>query len=94
MVRPERLRAGVPGLAPPEANHLSGVVRRIVYLGSARRLEVDVAAGISLCVREQTGTWSRVGEGDPVEVCWDPADSVVLAGRPSRPQPVREAVVA
>ncbi|MFN8204838.1 MAG: ABC transporter ATP-binding protein [Solirubrobacteraceae bacterium] len=95
VIRPERLRAGARGRAQPDGvNCLSGVVRRIVYLGSARRLDVEVTADVFLCVREQSGTWSPVAEGDDVDVSWDPADSVLLGAEPGDPSAPAPATIA
>jgi putative spermidine/putrescine transport system ATP-binding protein len=83
VIRPERLRTGERGHVQADGlNCLSGTVQRIVYLGSARRVDVDVSPSVCLSIREQSGMWSTVGEGDDVDVSWDPADSVLLGGEP------------
>lgn len=89
VVRPERLRVMPSGLEPPIGwNALRGIVQRVVYLGSARRVDVELAPGIYLCVREQTGAWSEVQQGDTVDVSWKPEDSVVLEQRTVSTAPV------
>lgn len=82
VIRPERLRAMPAGLErAPGTNALRGVVQRVVYMGSARRMDVEVSSSIHLSVREQSGMWSPVQQGDAVDICWHPSDSVLLEPR-------------
>ncbi|RUM98280.1 ABC transporter ATP-binding protein [Pseudaminobacter arsenicus] len=82
VIRPERLRAMPAGLErSPGTNALRGVVQRVVYLGSARRVDVEVSPWIHLSVREQSGMWSPVQKGDAVDIGWHPGDSVLLEQR-------------
>ncbi len=93
VIRPERLRAMPAGHEhPPGTNTLRGVVQRVVYLGSARRVDVEVAPWLHLSVREQTGTWSPVQEGHAVDVSWSPQDAVLLEERTAPAAPVAEAI--
>jgi putative spermidine/putrescine transport system ATP-binding protein len=82
VIRPERLRAMPAGLErSPGTNALRGVVQHVVYMGSARRMDVEVSSSIHLSVREQSGMWSPVQKGDAVDICWHPRDSVLLEPR-------------
>jgi putative spermidine/putrescine transport system ATP-binding protein len=59
-------------------NRLRGIVRQIIYVGNSRKLAVDVAGGSAAIVREQAGTWSRVYEGDIVDIGWAAEDGVIV----------------
>jgi putative spermidine/putrescine transport system ATP-binding protein len=93
VIRPERLRVMPTGHEhPPGTNTLRGVVLRVVYLGSARRVDVEVAPWLHLSVREQTGMWSPVQAGHAVDVSWTPQDAVLLEERTAPAAPVAQAI--
>jgi putative spermidine/putrescine transport system ATP-binding protein len=82
-VRPERIRLerielGPPGDAPAGlVARVPGVVREVSYLGATRRLQVDLACGQSIVVR-QDGTASALPAGVPVVASWPAAAGVPL----------------
>jgi putative spermidine/putrescine transport system ATP-binding protein len=78
VVRPERLHVVTEGRSGDD-NVLEAVVRQIVYLGSARKLELEFADGRHGRVREPAGASSDVGEGDQTRVAWAPDEGVLLA---------------
>jgi putative spermidine/putrescine transport system ATP-binding protein len=80
VVRPERFSIRREGQAPaPDDNVLSGTVRQVIYLGSARKVEVDLPFGKVLVVRETVSAGDPVQPGQTVEVFWSPRDSVLVA---------------
>jgi putative spermidine/putrescine transport system ATP-binding protein len=81
VVRPERVRVLVSSDAHADHNVLTGVVRRVVYLGSARRLEIELAGSHIAIAREQAGSQSAAAEGDAVRIGWATAGCVVLPDR-------------
>jgi spermidine/putrescine ABC transporter ATP-binding subunit len=97
MIRPERLTVELGGDSDRRAATMFGRVRQIVYLGPTRRIEVELAGGRTLIVREGTAR-SRLSEGDNVRVTWTVEDSVVLgvagSGRSTVPGPVAHAPAA
>jgi putative spermidine/putrescine transport system ATP-binding protein len=80
VVRPERFTVRRNGNRPGD-NHnvLRGRVRQVIYLGSSRKIEVDLPDGRSLVVREPVSAGDPVSSGDEVEVFWAPEDSVLVA---------------
>jgi putative spermidine/putrescine transport system ATP-binding protein len=79
VVRPERVRLAAPTEPPTaEENSVSGVVRRVIYLGLARKLEVEAPGGQLFLAREPAGGHSGFSEGDRVLLRWRVRDSVLL----------------
>jgi putative spermidine/putrescine transport system ATP-binding protein len=79
VVRPERVRVAAPSERPgPEENSVSGVVRRVIYLGLARKLEVEGPGGQMFLAREPAGGHSTFSEGDRVLLLWRVEDAVLL----------------
>jgi putative spermidine/putrescine transport system ATP-binding protein len=82
MVRPERIHLTGHGKAPADDdNVLRAQVRQVVYLGSSRKLELDLPGNHRVVVREQGGSVDsrpQVSEGDTVEIFWSPRESVLL----------------
>ncbi|HEX8969288.1 MAG TPA: ABC transporter ATP-binding protein [Chloroflexota bacterium] len=76
LVRPEHVLIGPPSSVDAD-NILSGRVKQVIYLGSARRLEVEVAGLGTIVVRQSSNAGSMVG-GDPVDVGWNARDSWVI----------------
>jgi putative spermidine/putrescine transport system ATP-binding protein len=78
MIRPERLTVGRMNGRPAQEATFRGTVRQIVYLGATRRIDVVLASGRSLIVREVAKGSCALAEGDQVSVNWSLDDSVVL----------------
>jgi putative spermidine/putrescine transport system ATP-binding protein len=78
MVRPERIRVCGVGEAPPAGNSAHGRIRQEIYLGSSRKLEVDVADGSHVLVRESAGAISDCRPGDEVWLSFRTEDAAVL----------------
>jgi putative spermidine/putrescine transport system ATP-binding protein len=80
VVRPERFSVRRNGDRPPaDHNVLSGTIKQVIYLGSARKIEVDLPGGKTIVVREPVSAGDPVASGDPIEVYWDAEDSVLVA---------------
>jgi putative spermidine/putrescine transport system ATP-binding protein len=80
VVRPEHLSIRRDGATPaPEDNMLGGAVRQVIYLGSARKVEVDLPDGRTVTVREPISTGDAPRDGEAIEVFWSCADSVLVA---------------
>jgi putative spermidine/putrescine transport system ATP-binding protein len=78
VVRPERLRVAADPEPGDNHNVLDAVVRHVVYLGSARKLELEFADGRPGRVREAAGALSDVHEGQRTRVAWSAGDGVLL----------------
>jgi putative spermidine/putrescine transport system ATP-binding protein len=80
VVRPERFSVRRNGHRPGEDhNVLTGTIRQVIYLGSARKIEVDLPGGKTIVVREPVSAGDAVSTGDPIEVYWSADDSVLVA---------------
>lgn len=72
LLRPEACRvSAVEGSIAADGCTLPGVVADLVYLGSNRRLEIDVPGHGRITVREPAETGDRLRRGDDVSVSWD-----------------------
>ncbi len=79
VLRPERARVLVYGeAAQPSCQRLSGVVASVHYMGSARRIEVEIDPRRRMLVKEPADRPSGVHPGDPVDVCWQAEDCAVI----------------
>ena len=78
IVRPERIRLIPVGAGQPPGNAVRGAVLQEIYLGSARKLEVELEKGSTLTARESAGGLSPCRLGDEVWVTFDAADAAVL----------------
>jgi putative spermidine/putrescine transport system ATP-binding protein len=87
VVRPERLTIR-RGHEPPSPDHnvLAGTARQVIYLGSARKVEVALPDGRAVVVRESVSTGEAIEPGAAVEVSWAPDDSVLVAQQQSHLQ--------
>jgi putative spermidine/putrescine transport system ATP-binding protein len=85
VVRPERVAVLDEDVDRRELNVLTGVVKEIIYLGSARKVQLELAAGQRLVVREQAGAWSQAAPGERVEVGFHPRDARALADTEALP---------
>ena len=85
VVRPERLELATGAATPAADNVLRGRVRQVIYLGSARRVEVELPGGHRAIVREQASAATSLHDGEEVQLCWAAADSVVLPADPADP---------
>ncbi|MDT0570259.1 ABC transporter ATP-binding protein [Streptomyces sp. DSM 3412] len=91
LVRPERCRVTASATDAPEShNRLSGTVCDVVYLGSARRIDVDVPGHGRMSVREPAAGSEDVRPGDSVAVHWPLDAGALLAGSPSDAEPEPE----
>ena len=79
MVRPEHLeiRQRAAEVRVGE-NAVTGVIRRIVYLGATRRVEVELSSESACVVREPAHRPLVGTEGEHVLVTWDVDDGVLL----------------
>ena len=91
VVRPERLR--VCEEAADDCNVLEVTVRQVVYLGSARKLELVLGDGRVVVAREAAGAHSAADAGSRVSVAWAVDDCVVLQDTVAR-TPEREELPA
>jgi putative spermidine/putrescine transport system ATP-binding protein len=90
VVRPERFSLRRNGDRSGEGrNVLSGRIHQVIYLGSARKIEVDLPDGKKIVVREPAGAGHAPAHGEQVEVSWHPDDSVVV-GEAAVPEHVEE----
>jgi spermidine/putrescine transport system ATP-binding protein len=80
-IRPERIR--LEPLGPESENRLRGIVKRVVYLGAATHVFVDLPHGQTLQATVQSGEGPAYREGTPVMVVLPPEALRVL--RPSDP---------
>jgi putative spermidine/putrescine transport system ATP-binding protein len=79
VLRPEHCAIRMPASRLREdENALTGVVRQVLYLGSARRVAVEVQPNHSIVVRESAHRPLLGAEGQQVLVTWDAKDAVVL----------------
>ena len=71
-VRPERMHLVCDGGTPPsnDVNLAPGRVTQVIYVGSSRKVEVALADGTRVHVREQPRDQANVREGSDVKVCW------------------------
>jgi putative spermidine/putrescine transport system ATP-binding protein len=74
-IRPEKLRLADPGTWPePGEGHADGVIREVVYVGSATRFVVTLDAGGELvALRQNAETFSgdtAAGRGTRVRLLW------------------------
>lgn len=80
VVRPERLSVSRASGGPsPAHNVLSGTIRQVIYLGSARKIEVDLPDGKTVLVREPVSAGHAGNVGDGIDVFWAPEDSMLVA---------------
>lgn len=78
VIRPERVTLQPKdAVRAPGENLLPGVVREVVYLGSARRVVVGVPGERDVIVREQVSDESRRA-GDLVDLRWSVDHSILL----------------
>jgi spermidine/putrescine ABC transporter ATP-binding subunit len=82
LVRPERLLVdseSAPGEASAAPNVLRGSVVETIFLGSSRKVVVDLDEGGSVQARiAARGAGTPPAHGDRVVVAWDPVDGVVV----------------
>lgn len=79
VVRPERVTVRAPqDSISPGCNTMTGTVAEVVYLGSGRRIEVEVADGTRIVARTAAGSDVPLAPGASVVVCWEIADGIVV----------------
>ncbi|WP_429818923.1 ABC transporter ATP-binding protein [Ensifer sp. B1-9] len=80
-IRPEAISiAKANGTQPEAANHVSGNVEDVVFIGSRVVYKVRHSTGTLLkCQEHRAAAGIRFGIGSPVALSWDPASVVVLA---------------
>jgi spermidine/putrescine ABC transporter ATP-binding subunit len=72
-VRPERVFLGDTG-----ANRMEGPVRRVSFLGSIVRYQIEVAPSVLVLVDVQNTGFARHAVGDPVVLGWAVDDGLML----------------
>lgn len=72
LVRPERI--AVLERDEDADNTMQGRITQVLYLGSARRLEV-LCGDMLVLIREQAGAFSPYGDGDTVTFGWSSSDT-------------------
>ncbi|RYI99634.1 MAG: ABC transporter ATP-binding protein, partial [Actinomycetales bacterium] len=77
-LRPEKISLSA-GESPSGSISARGVVAETIYLGTGRRVVVDLEAGQRLVVLEPSTAVAPVGRGDTVVAAWRPDDLVPLA---------------
>jgi ABC-type Fe3+/spermidine/putrescine transport system ATPase subunit len=76
VVRPQKLSVG----SSAAANGLTGRVVSTSYLGGSAIYEIDIGEGTT--VRANTQINGRLArEGEPIRLCFDPADCILLDDR-------------
>jgi spermidine/putrescine transport system ATP-binding protein len=78
-IRPEKLSLETWG--ENALNHLSGVVREAIYIGTDTRYVIHLSSGEALVARVQnfgSGQHGTVKVGDQVQVYWQPKESRIL----------------
>lgn len=80
VIRPERIRLRHPNDPCDVQNALSATVLSSLYLGDEMQYQVLLAAGITWIIREPivSHEHTRFSSGDPVLVCWDSREGVLL----------------
>ena len=79
-IRPERLALRRPDSPPHTQNALSAKVVSSLYLGNEMQYQVLLATQITWIIREPIVSHKhiRFSPGDPVMVCWDTSEGVLL----------------
>jgi putative spermidine/putrescine transport system ATP-binding protein len=80
LVRPERLRVLRESDDLNADNYLTGEVTEVIYLGAARRLEIEVPQVGRLLVRENVADAIPLVPGQPVRVGWNVSDGWLITG--------------
>jgi putative spermidine/putrescine transport system ATP-binding protein len=83
VVRPERIRLLPADRPAPAGNSLRGRVRQEIYLGSSRKLAVELVDGSQVLVRESAGDVSASRPGGEVWLTFRAEDAAVLPTSPS-----------
>jgi len=80
LLRPEAVAVQAAGTGPAAGrrNVLSGVVREMLYLGSAMKYEVALPDGTAVLARTPT-QGAPFSIGNMVELAWNPQDGTLLA---------------
>jgi putative spermidine/putrescine transport system ATP-binding protein len=78
-IRPERIRLGLssshlPNETRPRGVALQAVVRNVVYSGEVRRFLLDAGPQTVTVKLQPAPEMATIGEGDNVELRWEPAD--------------------
>jgi putative spermidine/putrescine transport system ATP-binding protein len=99
VVRPERLRVRGgehdPGRTDGGDNVFAGVVREVIYLGSARKYVIDLSDGTTLQSRVQVGEETvQLAPGAAAQASWPIGSSVLVRDGGPAPATVEAAEVA
>jgi putative spermidine/putrescine transport system ATP-binding protein len=78
VVRPERIRMLPISEPGPVVNPVRGRILQEIYLGSSRKLEIELSDGGHVLVRESAGDVTTNRPGDTVWLTFQPQDAVVL----------------
>ena len=79
VVRPDHVAVVRDGAVASGHNVLAGTVREVIYLGTARKLEVEMPDGRTMIVREPADVPAAVTRGDDVRLSWDPHSAALVA---------------
>ena len=95
VVRPERIRLVPVGGVGPAGNAVTGRILQEIYLGSSRKLQIELADGSQVLARESAGDISALVPGDEAWVTFRAEDAVLLPTRgPAVPAKAVEASLA
>ena len=79
IVRPERIRLLPISQPEPAGNAVRGRIRQEIYLGSSRKLEIELADGSQVLARESAGDVSDIRPGDEVWLTFRAEDAAVIS---------------
>jgi putative spermidine/putrescine transport system ATP-binding protein len=78
VVRPEHMRVTAPDASRTEANSVEATVTEVLYLGSTRKIELNLPDGLAAIVREPAATAGDWRTGDRVRLEWSVERAVVV----------------
>lgn len=79
LVRPQKVRLGVPGEDLPQDHQAhDGKVAEVIYLGSGLRVEVELRDGTRVVARTETRPDQPPRPGDAIVAHWSPQDCVTV----------------
>ena len=79
IVRPERLHVQATDVITDNMNGLAATIKDVIYLGSERKYELELADGTMLIARHPVGYMSAPEPGDTVRASWAVEHGVVVS---------------